>query len=561
MAWFPCNIGGGSPSGIANILKGTSDPASSIGDNGQLYLKYADLSLREYIEVGSTAGPYINTGFYWSSDCEFEIKAKWTGTPANNTAFFGAYSPNQDTDVQVYNGNTLFYVGGGGTASLSIDTNDHIYKATQSELLLDGTNVSTPNWSRVPTSLEVSIFTMQQHSPAINARIYYIKIWKNGELHKYFIPAINNATNEIGMFEAVSGEFYSNDGTGNFDISPTVISDMPSQPILSSFAKVDDAWQNLIGTNISDILAGGSKYIKTTGSFTSASSGGQKVEVNCGFKPDLVMVDMEFGNGFTRATYLSTAWYEETDHPSSVWDLRPMENVIYAIVPGSVNGETGITDLTDTGFKYRSNGSNTTNKACTYTAIKFDAEEINDPIVFKNYAKFDGTGILLPYTINSDYKVTVEFYETEYGANSSIIGNSYSTGSYYSHLTKYNNNWYASQGTSDYLLTSWTGNVLHKFVNNNGNSQNVLDDNITMAYTPTTENSIYYMIGCRESLTGWGYSGYIKSYKIESISTGDAICELKPCLYDNVTPCLYDTVNKKFYYADGLTVMDTIPTT
>lgn len=248
MAWFKSN-----KVEIANILKGTSNPSSSIGDNGQLYLKYANLSLREYIEVGSTAGPYINTGFYWSSDCEFEIKAKWTGTPANNTAFFGAYSPNQDTDVQVYNGNTLFYVGGGGTASLSIDTNDHIYKATQSELLLDGTSVATPNWSRVPASLEVSIFTMQQHSPAINARIYYIKIWKSGELHKYFIPAINNETNEIGMFEAVSGEFYSNDGTGNFDISSSVISDMPSRPILSSFAKVDDLWQSLIGTDVDDI--------------------------------------------------------------------------------------------------------------------------------------------------------------------------------------------------------------------------------------------------------------------------------------------------------------------
>ena len=252
---------------IANILKGTSDPSSSIGGNGQLYLKYADLSLREYIEVGNTAGPYINTGFYWSSDCEFEIKAKWTGTPTNNTAFFGAYSPNMDTDVQVYNGNTLFYVGGGGTASLSVDTNDHIYKATQSELLLDGTNVATPNWSRVPTSLEVSIFTMQQHSPAINARIYYIKIWKSGELHKYFIPAINNATNEIGMFEAVSGEFYSNDGTGNFDISPSVISDMPSRPILSSFAKVNGQWQNLIGTDVDAIQSGEGPRIYTNSKY------------------------------------------------------------------------------------------------------------------------------------------------------------------------------------------------------------------------------------------------------------------------------------------------------
>ena len=555
MAWFKSNK---VETRIANILKGTSDPASSIGDNGQLYLKYANLSLREYIEVGSTAGPYINTGFYWSSDCEFEIKAKWTGTPANNTAFFGAYSPNQDTDVQVYNGNTLFYVGGGGTASLSIDTNDHIYKATQSELLLDGTNVSTPNWSRVPTSLEVSIFTMQQHSPAINARIYYIKIWKNGELHKYFIPAINNETNEIGMFEAVSGEFYSNDGTGNFDISPTVISDMPSQPILSSFAKVNGQWQDLIGTNIDDILAGGSKYIKATGSFTSASSGGQKVEVNCGFKPDLVMVDMEFGNGFTRATYLSTAWYEETDHPSSVWDLRPMENVIYAITPGSVSGETGITDLTDTGFKYRSNGSNTTNKACTYTAIKFDAEEQTDPIVLKNYAKFDGSqGIILPWKLNADYKVEVTFYQTEYVQAENIIGNT--VGASYSHLTPYQGGYWSSLGSDEGFIPnlSWSAGE-HTYITNNGNNHNEFDGVEVQAYTPTTKDG-YYTIGIRANTSI--IRSYIKSYKIYSISQGTLLHELVPCLYDGTVTCLYDKVGKMFFYNGIEAVMDTIPTT
>ena len=139
-------------------------------------------------------------------------------------------------------------------------------------------------------------------------------------------------------------------------------------------------------TNIYSYKKGSkSKYIKATGSFTSGTESWQKVEVNCGFKPDLVMVDMAFGNGFTRATYLSTAWYEETDHPTSVWDLRPMENVIYAITPGSEQGETGISDLTDTGFKYRVNGGNTQGKACTYTAIKFDAESAGGGSVIEDY--------------------------------------------------------------------------------------------------------------------------------------------------------------------------------
>lgn len=192
---------------------------------------------------------------------------------------------------------------------------------------------------------------------------------------------------------------------------------------------------------------------------------------------------------------------------------------------------------------------------------KVTKKQSGSSLVFKNYAKFNGSGILLPYTINADYKVTVEFYETEYGTNSSIIGNNNSNGSYYSHLTKYNNNFYASKGSVDYLFTGWTGNVLHKFVNNNGDSQNVLDDSITMSYTPTTANNLKYMVGCRESLTGWGWSGYLKSYKIESISSGDLICNLRPCLYDGTVNCIYDEIGKIFYYPDGLTVMDTIPTT
>lgn len=367
---------------IANILKGTSDPSSSIGDNGQLYLKYIDIadaySLREYIEVGNAAGPYINTRLYWSQSNEFEVKAQFMAEPENDTFVFGCWVSYLDTNIAYGNGWQIM-VGGSGITGQQYDTNAHVYKAEQNSLLLDGSVLSgTPNWNNVPTNVPIAIFTdgaRLTEKRIKNTRVYYAKIWDNGELTHYFVPAIRKSDDEIGMLDIMTSTFYDNDGSGDFTISSTERTDIEGKPITSSFAKVNGTWQDLIDTEINDILAGGSKYIKATGSFTSASSGGQKVEVNCGFKPDLVMVDMEFGNGFTRATYLSTAWYEETDHPASVWDLRPMENVIYAIVPGSVNGETGITDLTDTGFKYRSNGSNTTNKDCTYTAIKFDAEE------------------------------------------------------------------------------------------------------------------------------------------------------------------------------------------
>ena len=339
MAWFPCNIGGGGPSEIANILKGTSDPTSSIGDNGQLYLKYGGSDTR--YTYSETLGGYVLNDYFYSEANQF------IGTVGGRG--YSKYS-NGAAIAVIWKNSTY-----SGPLLISTVESNIFYSYNASGSLgsatIDGITwyLSTTNYWSNPVESAAAPIIEADYYPTASSRLQ----------------------------EAIEDILEASD----FKTS------LPTNVVNASFAKVNGQWQNLIGTNIDDILAGGSKYIKTTGSFTSASSGGQKVEVNCGFKPDLVMVDMEFGNGFTRATYLSTAWYEETDHPASVWDLRPMENVIYAIVPESVNGETGITDLTDTGFKYRSNGSNTTNKACTYTAIKFDVEEQTED---KTYLFKDG---------------------------------------------------------------------------------------------------------------------------------------------------------------------------
>ena len=178
-------------------------------------------------------------------------------------------------------------------------------------------------------------------------------------------------------------------------------------------------------------------------------------------------------------------------------------------------------------------------------------------IQHKNYAKFNGTeGIKLPFTLNSDYKVTVDFYQTEYTSAENIIGNDVSTS--YSHLTPYSGGYWASLGQSENLIPNLTwSSGEHIWITNNGNNKNEFDGVEVQDYTPTTASGAHYTIGIRSSSSI--IRSYVKYYKIESISTGDVICELYPCLYDNVTPCLYDTVNKRFYYAEGLTVMDTIP--
>lgn len=102
-----------------------------------------------------------------------------------------------------------------------------------------------------------------------------------------------------------------------------------------------------------------------TGTFVTGANQYDKVDVNCGFKPDYIQVILPFSSGNTYATYdvrLSSV--------VSHWVI-PMEHNDYTITLGSTTGETGISDITPTGFKFRCNAGNTRNVQCTYTATKF----------------------------------------------------------------------------------------------------------------------------------------------------------------------------------------------
>lgn len=100
----------------------------------------------------------------------------------------------------------------------------------------------------------------------------------------------------------------------------------------------------------------------TSGTFTTGNEQYAKVEVNCGFRPTYIRAILPFSNGDTYATYDA-----DISTTQSSWYI-PMESRTYSIDLGSETGETGITDITDTGFKFRCNAPNTRNVQCTYSA-------------------------------------------------------------------------------------------------------------------------------------------------------------------------------------------------
>lgn len=162
----------------------------------------------------------------------------------------------------------------------------------------------------------------------------------------------------------------------------------------------------------------------------------------------------------------------------------------------------------------------------------------------KTYIKFNGQGIVLPWTLNSDYRIEVVFYEHYFRANGTIIGNTNNNGNY-SHITPYSNKYYTSTGTGETNFGTWAAGE-HTFVNNDGNGHNVFDGVEVTSYTPTTNTSLRYTIGCRTNAGSNVYYGLIKSYKIYSLTTLNLIHDFRPCEVLGMA-CFYDAIDSTYY--------------
>ena len=364
--------------GETAFLKGTSDISSTYGSNGMIYLKYLDIeqfyNVKEYIAVGTTAGPYINTGLTTSSNVtklttEAEITYSYTDRPDNNTWMFGAFS-GYGLILGYQNGQTEGYVGSGGLLT-GYDTDIHTIQFKNGSIYADDVLKQTGNWTQIPDNVPIYIFSRGGDNPVIkNTRIYRCKIWQNGELLRDFIPVQRKSDDEIGMLDIINNVFYTNDGTGSFSCGGT--SEI-TQPIIQSYVKYG-TWKELMGENIDKVNCASIPLNCTIleGSFTTGSTVDSVVIINCGFEPDFIKVLMDFGSSQTTAYYFKTG--NADNEEISVWDLRPTEGAIYQIFEpsGPASSETGICEVTSTGFKYKAHGGNTTSKACTFVAYKFE---------------------------------------------------------------------------------------------------------------------------------------------------------------------------------------------
>ena len=66
-------------------------------------------------------------------------------------------------------------------------------------------------------SANIVIFNQSASSTIFSSmKLYYFRIYDNNQLIRYFIPCYRVSDNEVGLYDLVNDEFYSNKGTGTF---------------------------------------------------------------------------------------------------------------------------------------------------------------------------------------------------------------------------------------------------------------------------------------------------------------------------------------------------------
>lgn len=192
----------------------------------------------EYIQ--STGTQYINTGFMPNGKSKIAMNL----TPlsdSSNACFFCARNETSATAGTTY---TAFYIssnyyrfdfyGKSGQSdgvdavgtNINIEASGGVCKIGSKTI----TNAASTAASSMPWILLASARTSSISDLAnmATAKLYSCQIYDNGALVRNFIPC-KNLSGEIGLYDAVNGQFYANAGTGTFTAGPVVVR-MPDAP-------------------------------------------------------------------------------------------------------------------------------------------------------------------------------------------------------------------------------------------------------------------------------------------------------------------------------------------
>jgi len=192
-------------------------PMDIVSNNGVLKAKHQSglplgYTLLEYVSFSSPAETYFDTGIHLSNNHTIGM----TVNAENLKGAMGRYV-SVDESFQLYDKYYRFgYYMASNSLSSYLNTKVTISYG-QSGLYVGNTLIATPT-TQTFTHTDTNTCLVGGYgggSASFKGKIYNAWIKENGTLVANYIPA-KNSSNVVGMYDLVSGQFYTNAGTGDF---------------------------------------------------------------------------------------------------------------------------------------------------------------------------------------------------------------------------------------------------------------------------------------------------------------------------------------------------------
>jgi len=465
----------------------------------------------EYLE--SDGSQYIDTDFKHpagTTNVRGEIRIGTGSTKINkNVNFLG----NQATNVGGYSVGwapsvfKLWMEAGGGrlnsaTQDLLVNTiHDLSFEITPDKryLTTDGNLVEGTHTGTIVTDTPIHLFDngMHQTDQIFLGRMYYIKLYENGVLAHNFIPVRENATGRVGVYDTVTGRFFTNSGTGEFSYGNDV-------------------------TTICENVGTG-HYV------------GQQV--------------VNFGSaGIKKACPAGT--YSNIENATSLSDCIPCQGATYSTAPGAA-----ICSTCPTGYTYNQTAGKTSVTQCQ---IHCDGGQylpvaIVGPYTELEYIQTSGTqwintGLKVSDLTNPIMSATMEYLDTTKGKQTGAVKEplSFKFGISNSNLFLCQAN-----GSNSEVTFGPADTNKHTFLLNAQNATCKMDD--------TTLNlSVGNLSALTANITVGAVSGNkqrvgnVKIYNFELISNNTVVRHLIPARRNSDNSLgMYDTVTDEFYSNAG----------
>lgn len=192
----------------------------------------------EWIE--SIGSQYINTGYNPNNNTRVLTEFMPIGNK-NRSGFFGSYQ-NADFTTNTFglyysSTTTLAYSNFCSDSSFTRDTYlihdvKHLVDKNKNILTIDGTTVIAHTNTTFQSTAPLYIFALNKDEDRrySNTRMWYFKIYDDETIVRNFIPCYRKSDMKPGMYDTVDGVFYTNAGSDEFILGPSITNCYTSEP-------------------------------------------------------------------------------------------------------------------------------------------------------------------------------------------------------------------------------------------------------------------------------------------------------------------------------------------